>query len=85
MGSVVESETPIFSQHSLEPQLVGCLLLVLLITCEVHPQLFLKEIWKCEGKFTFPKHDKRCASLWPSYYITYSTLGKSVDPNFQLL
>jgi hypothetical protein len=28
LGSILESETPIFSKHSLEPQHVGCLWLV---------------------------------------------------------
>lgn len=39
LGFIVKSEAPVSSSHSWEPQLVGCLLLVLLISCEVHTKL----------------------------------------------
>jgi hypothetical protein len=62
--------------NSLEPQLLGCLLLLfLLMNCEVHPKLLLfkSETLKCEYKFAFPKHNDRCAFFWPTYYITCSS------------
>jgi hypothetical protein len=45
------------NMNSLEPQFLGCILLfLLLMTCEVHPKLFLKkfETLGCEHKFAFP-------------------------------
>jgi hypothetical protein len=48
------------------------------MNCEVHPKLFKKKIGtlKCEHKFAFPKHNDKCVSFWPTYYISYSSLGK---------
>jgi hypothetical protein len=45
------------------------------MNCDVHPKLlcFKSEILKCEHKFAFPKHNDRCASFWPPYYINYSS------------
>jgi hypothetical protein len=63
------------NMNSLEPQLLGCLLL--LMNCEVHPKLFFLKIetLKCEHKFAFPKHNDKCVPFWPTYYISYSTLS----------
>jgi hypothetical protein len=43
-GSIGKKEiTPTFGQHSLEPQLAYCNMLVLLCSCEMQPKLFQKQ------------------------------------------
>jgi hypothetical protein len=62
--------------NSLEPQLLGCLLLlVLLIYCEVHPKLFFLnlKLWNVNISLHFQKTMIDVLFFWPTYYITYSS------------